>query len=100
MIITLDFTTPTGRPSKVRHGEYSAYMNYGCRCPECTQANTDYCAARRISRSASATRVPHGTAGGYRNYNCRCDLCRSANAEHASDYRRRRKHNAELAARS
>lgn len=27
-------------PTTIKHGTQSAYINYGCRCPRCTEANT------------------------------------------------------------
>jgi hypothetical protein len=40
------------RADDPRHGKPSTYTNWGCRCPQCTAANTASCTPRvRASRS-------------------------------------------------
>lgn len=93
------FTTAMGRPSKVRHGELSAYTNYGCRCRECTNANTEHYRIRR-GHGASKTPPPHGTVTRYGFHKCRCEACRAACTEAKRAYRKRRKFNTERANRT
>jgi hypothetical protein len=47
---------PDGRlvAPNARHGEYASYVNYGCRCVECTAANAAIARARY--RAAKAAR--------------------------------------------
>lgn len=66
------------------HGTVNSYNN-GCRCPDCRQANTVFCAERRVLRRSRVSEMPpekHGTISGYENWGCRCDVCSSAEAEH------------------
>lgn len=39
-------------PGDPRHGRYSTYINYRCRCSLCTQANTAYCRGYKTRRAA------------------------------------------------
>lgn len=79
-----------------RHGKYSTYSNYRCRCKRCTAAWTTYCRERRhrIGQSrpmaewraeqkaqALANMPPHGTESRYTRYKCKCELCKAAGTE-------------------
>lgn len=59
-------------------GAGSKYTTEGCRCPECTQANTDRVARRRKARRPEDYNGEHGKPTVYSNWNCRCDACREA----------------------
>jgi DNA-binding CsgD family transcriptional regulator len=66
------------------HGTVNSYNN-GCRCPDCRQANTVFCAGRRALRRSRVAEMPpekHGTISGYENWGCRCDACSAAETEH------------------
>lgn len=94
-----DFTTPTGQPSRVRHGDYSAYTLYGCRCDKCKRTNTNYQAGlRRASGVKPNTGPKHGTTNMYQNYGCRCGACKAANAASQRRYRAARAFNIAKAA--
>lgn len=84
--VRVDFT-PAGNP--VNHGgSGTAYANYGCRCDECTDANTARVLRRRLERKAED--VPpqlHGKASTYTNWGCTCEPCTAANAEKCRLYR-------------
>ncbi len=70
--------TPTGKPSKRRHGTRSMY-NDGCGCRICMNAHAEY--ARALRQRLAARPVPaeiHGKPSTYRNWSCRCDACRAA----------------------
>lgn len=71
------------------HGRPVQY-NRGCRCPECTAANTrqqQKKRARRRKDKTSADRAGHGKASTYANHDCRCQHCSKANAEKCAHYR-------------
>lgn len=85
---------PDGKPMQpAQHGTVSKYHS-GCRCEECTLANTN---RQRAWREAVAGLppdfVPHGL-NGYRNYGCRCATCRAAASESHRAYRELRKQKA------
>lgn len=72
------------------HGTQTAYTNHGCRCPECRQANTVYCAEMRQRRRASrvmvdgrltAVNAPRHNSATYTNWGCRCPVCTRAWAD-------------------
>lgn len=74
----------------VSHGTQNAYLNYGCRCEECSLANKE--AGKRQAAERKARETPervHGTASGYTNYGCRCELCKGAIREYARKRRER-----------
>ncbi len=70
------------------HGTASTYILAGCRCPDCTRANTaahrERVTRRRLALPLlnAAGRVPHGTEGGYSNYGCRCPACAEARRQY------------------
>lgn len=77
--VRVDFT-PAGNP--VNHGGAgTAYSHYGCRCDECTDANTARAHRRSLERRGE-TPPPesHGKASTYNNWSCRCDPCSVAKA--------------------
>lgn len=77
----------------LKHGQVTTYRRYGCRCVECTRANTDYMREYNRRRREANPKVVqtqgkgvpgrvvkehhHGTDTGY-VYGCRCDRCREA----------------------
>ncbi len=85
--------TPSGK--LVTHGGAgTAYASYGCRCDECTAANTVRIERRRRERDSREGQFQHGSTGGYRNWGCRCGECTKANKEACARY-----HNTHRAAR-
>ena len=86
--VRVDFK-PSGKPV-IHGGSGSAYANYGCRCAECTAANTA-CITRRkkARRPEDANPKSHGKVQTYSNWNCRCAPCTDANRiASANKYRR------------
>lgn len=70
------------------HGSRSTYA-YGCRCPECAAANTEYQRSKVNVRlaaklAADPDSVPHGTDSTYTNYGCRCESCTEAHSAKCS----------------
>jgi hypothetical protein len=67
---------------RIPHGTDNAYLHYGCRCGECTEAHRleqVEVKARRVAKGRKyPALIPHGTAGGYTNWNCRCAECTEA----------------------
>jgi hypothetical protein len=65
-----------GPPAHV-HGTYNGYMEWGCRCRECKDANRDYHTAQTRKRSSGVLGPPprHGTITSYQSWGCRCDEC-------------------------
>lgn len=59
------------------HGKASTYKT-GCRCPECTQANTTE-QREAIARRTGRTPPAHGNST-YSNWGCRCEICKAAHA--------------------
>lgn len=82
--------TPGGKP--VTHGgSGNAYSNYGCRCRECMDANTDRYERRRAQRrieleEGRAPDLEHGTDSTYTNWGCQCKPCKLAHAKKCRDY--------------
>lgn len=80
-------------PDGYAHG-VQGYVYYGCRCPVCTQSNTDRARASRADRAvrvaAGDPEVPHGE-GGYRNWCCHCPVCTKANRDKCRAYRQARR---------
>jgi len=66
-----------------KHGTWSGYAYYRCRCPECVEASRTYAAARRKGEDTPAellTPPPtpaHGTRARF-GRGCRCEECRVA----------------------
>lgn len=83
--------TPGGKP--VKHGgSGTAYSNYGCRCPECKQANSERAKRRRKERVGEIPpETAHGKYSTYSNWGCRCDDCVKAGSEHNKQYYQQRK---------
>lgn len=69
----------------LRHGRKSAY-NKGCRCDDCTEANTLAARARRLVVRLDANDFRHGTLNGYCNYSCRCAACTAVHNERMRQY--------------
>ena len=84
-----------------KHGTRSNY-NAGCRCADCTWANTLYARNRRKGDGARTKYevgfeaegkdavAPHGTWRKYFNAGCRCDVCRSWQSNRSNRARQRR----------
>jgi hypothetical protein len=80
----------------MRHGGSGhAYVYYGCRCDECTDANRDRHQRKTRERfrltAANGGIAPvdnHGRSN-YRNWGCRCPICVEANAEYCRQRRQR-----------
>lgn len=73
-------------------GEHGRPVQYdrGCRCTDCTTANTikqRRSRNRRTTNKAAADRAGHGKASTYSNYRCRCQDCTKANADKSAHYR-------------
>lgn len=71
-------------PIAPRHGEVGIYITYGCRCRECTGANTLAVKVRRYRRYDERVIVngelihpdaPHGLISAYTTWGCRCWRC-------------------------
>lgn len=71
-----------------KHGTRYVYVNYDCRCPDCTEANRVYCKGARQRRSKMEP-PEHGTVSSYRNYVCRCGPCTKANSDACKEYQRK-----------
>jgi len=71
------------------HGLASTYRGYGCRCDECTRANTERTRLERADRfSRQPPKGSHGKATTYSNWGCRCGRCRKANTAYNAPYAR------------
>lgn len=70
-------------PTIAAHGRLYTYDAWGCRCPECKEAKSQYstrqAAARKERLSLGLVKIPHGTPSGYRNWGCRCEACSTTN---------------------
>lgn len=78
---TIVHFTPGGKP--VTHGGAgTAYANYGCRCEDCTLANTLKVSRRQAERRSE--KLPsedmHGKNTTYTNWSCRCEPCSAAHS--------------------
>ena len=78
-----------------RHGTVHGYVNRGCRCELCTQANTEYRQkfnlVRRLARGGSLYprgKKPHGTYAKYKS-GCHCEQCKKANREYMVELKSR-----------
>jgi hypothetical protein len=83
-------------PGPITHGG-AAYRNYGCRCEECTAANSASQLSAQVRRNAAtaanggvAPTETHGTST-YQNWGCRCDVCRADSATYLAGVRARRR---------
>lgn len=72
-------------------GAGTKYAYEGCRCAECTAANTARATRRRRERRPEDYRGEHGTKSAYSNWNCRCPDCTAANSVASREYALRRK---------
>ena len=73
----------------MKHGTRSGYNHDGCRCEECTRANTE--SQRKQSaryKEKPIEEIPHGY-NGYSNYSCRCEICRKAGRQRNGVYQKR-----------
>jgi hypothetical protein len=74
--------------SAIPHGTLDGYCNHRCRCLDCRDIWTDYCADLRHVReerlAKDPTLIEHGTTSSYNNWRCRCRPCKDAH----SAYRR------------
>lgn len=80
------------------HGTRGRYVNDGCRCSDCTDANRQY--HRDINQRRKAARtladghlvaaddLPHGRPSTYSNWHCRCRPCSQAYTAYYSQRRR------------
>ncbi|MET7949233.1 hypothetical protein [Micromonospora sp. NPDC005324] len=79
------------------HGLPSTYSStrYGCRCRDCTTANTkrhrQARADRRDRLAADPSLAEHGHAATYTNWMCRCPPCTAAHSEQLAARRADRK---------
>lgn len=80
---------------KTPHGRVSTYIQYGCRCDDCTAANREWVAECREDRARrlreDPTLAPHGNRSTYINWGCRCDECAEAHSEYCAVYWQKRK---------
>lgn len=63
------------------HGTRTGYVNHGCRCEHCREADRRYkqeSRARHKEKGLPPGDARHGTTNGYSNYGCRCTDCREA----------------------
>ena len=74
-------TEPKQRPKylgRFTHGKENAYRA-GCRCRDCSVANSEKVLAGRARRALrlqmDPTLAPHGSANTYNNWGCRCIPC-------------------------
>lgn len=71
--------------SEIAHGTTGGYVNWHCRCDECSAAQRGKFRQqreRRLDRMREGSPdVPHGTVSGYTAWGCRCGACKSARAE-------------------
>lgn len=79
---------------------YSGYINYGCRCDVCREANRvhirdrrERAKARRLAAEADGRvyvveGIKHGGSS-YGNHGCRCPVCREGHRLNGAYYRSR-----------
>lgn len=87
----------TGAAARVRHGGSGGAYVRGCRCADCTEANTARIKRRKYERFAERVEVDgrlvavnaakHGIKSTYGNWGCRCQPCTEANARFSKAYR-------------
>ena len=63
----------------VRHGTYTAYFWYWCRCGRCREYQNKRVARNRAARLATGN-LSHGTRSAY-DAGCRCGICKTARNE-------------------
>jgi hypothetical protein len=80
-----------GIPDGVKHGRYTTYNNWGCRCDDCYQAHRQKLITNRERRIQRKDQAPHGTVSGYDSWECRCDDCRRAACEYRRQWRAARR---------
>ena len=65
-----------------KHGTRSTYVQYGCRCVRCQDANTEFFRTYRERRkeflASNDERLIHGTIYAHQVLDCRCERCKSA----------------------
>lgn len=84
--VRIEFT-PSGKPMK-HGGSGMGYSHYGCRCEECTAANTwRYRRRTNARRPEDAPAGSHGSPSTYVNWHCRCVECRAAMSAKNRAYR-------------
>lgn len=76
--------------ARAKHGTRARYQK-GCKCLECTAANSRYVSQEKKRRAATRVEIhgrmvavlaaKHGTATTYRNWSCRCVPCTAAGAQ-------------------
>lgn len=85
---------------RLPHGTETGYLSHGCRCVDCTQANTRGVARRREARFERLRQDPsvaeHGTNSTYNNWGCRCELCTEAHRYAAAEKRRQLEENRDV----
>lgn len=77
-------------PEGAQHGGSGAtYVNYGCRCRLCREANARRVARRRRERYQGPLPVnaPHGSRSTYTNWGCRCQRCTQVHSAACKAYR-------------
>ena len=97
---------------EIKHGKYTTYNNYACRCDECTADYKRYLEDTRDQRQEyykSLLQTPyeeieHGSYYGYARLGCRCPACTEAKREYARQHyqnnrERMRAHESEYVAR-
>lgn len=80
-------------PDDPRHGTYNGYINLGCRCQPCRDANAAEARRMKLQRASGRGRkpAPHGRYTTYHNYMCRCQPCRDAWAAYVRSLNARRR---------
>lgn len=82
----------------MKHGSYSTYVNYRCRCGMCRAAANAYQGEAKRKRRAARVMVGgrlvapgayvrHGDYSTYVNYSCRCVPCTTARTQRERDRR-------------
>jgi hypothetical protein len=78
-----------------KHGTYSGYAYYRCRCDRCREAKRVQ--QQRLRRESPTVKDParvpadaHGSESTYSNYACRCAVCRAAHALAVAEMKARR----------
>lgn len=79
--------------NELKHGYYSTYTNYGCRCDACKAARAEHMRdyRARLQATTQPSEIPHGAETAYVDYGCRCAVCRAANAAARRKYRARKR---------
>lgn len=71
---------PVDLPGRVKHGSYTAWQKYRCRCEKCLHHMRTTNKATQVRRASKPVPedVPHGRLSTYNYYACRCDKCKEA----------------------